>query len=129
MRPRLQLCALLLAWFMVTGSQWDLVQVFAWGRMFANYSRTMPLASALQLTFQPGNMCSMCKMVKAAKQQQEQSPATAGKVAGKILLVFEPVPQVVVACPSFLSWSLSDRILAGFQRAAPPVPPPRGLVA
>jgi len=92
----------------------------------AQWNATVTLTA---LTFQPGNMCSMCKMVKAAKQQQEQSPATAGKVAGKILLVFEPVPQVVVACPSFLSWSLSDRILAGFQRAAPPVPPPRGLVA
>src|SRR5580704_17530585 len=123
MRARLQLCALLFAWFMATGSQWDLVQVCAWGRMFANYSRTMPLASALRLTFQPGNMCSVCKMVKAAKQQQEQLAAAAGKVAGKILLVFEPVPQVFVASIPADPWLIGTITMCSAGRGAPPVPP------
>jgi hypothetical protein len=129
MRQRLQLPALLLAWFIATGGQWDLVQTFAWGRMFANYSRIMSVESALRLTFRPDNLCSVCKLVRAAKQQQEQSPAAASKAAGKILLVFEPVPQVVMARHSFFSWSPGDQILKGVQRAAPPIPPPRSFAA
>ena len=128
MRRKIQLLCLLSAWLLATGSQWDLVQVFAWGRMFAGYAHEMPLAAALSQTFKPDNMCSLCRAVKAAKQQQEQSPADAYQDGlGKILLVFEPEPKVVVAAPAFYSWSPSDQIMTGAMRAAPPLPPPRGF--
>jgi len=129
-RRKIQLICLLSAWLLATGSQWDMVQVFAWGRMFAGYAREMPLTAALSQTFKPDNMCPICRAVKAAKQQQDESPAASYKdELGKILLVFEPVPQVVVARPSFSSWSPSDQILTGAMRAAPPVPPPRNPAA
>jgi hypothetical protein len=130
MRPRLQLCALLFAWFMATGSQWDLVQVFAWGRMFAGYAREMPVVDALRLTFKPDNLCSICRAVKAAKQEQDQSPATTYKDGiGKILLVFAPVPAVVVAPAPEESWPAFTQFMLGAGRAAPPTPPPRNLAA
>jgi hypothetical protein len=129
MRQRLQLSALLLAWLMATGSQWDVVQVFAWGRMFASYSRIMPLESALRLTFKPDNMCSVCKLVKAAKQQQEQSPAAPLKARGKILLVFAPVPTVVIAAISTEQWSVGMKTMRSAERSAPPIPPPRDFAA
>jgi hypothetical protein len=129
MRQRLQLSALLLAWLMATGSQWDVVQVFAWGRMFASYSRIMPVESALRLTFKPDNMCSVCKLVKAAKQQQEQSPAAPLKARGKILLVFAPVPTVVIASVPSEWWLVRLKTMHSAERAAPPIPPPRGLAA
>ncbi len=129
MRQRLQLCALLLAWLIATGSQWDLVQAFAWGRMFASYSRIMPLGSALRLTFQPDNMCDVCKLVKAATQQQEQSPAAPFKTFGKILLVFAPAATVVVASVSKPSWPACTQTMSSAERGAPPIPPPRGLAA
>ena len=129
MRPRLQLCALLFAWFMATGGQWDVLQVFAWSRMFAGYAREMSVTAALSQTFQPDNLCSICRAVKAAKQQQEQAPMAGGKELGKILLVFEPAPQIVVVRPSFSSWSPSDQIIPGIGRAAPPTPPPQFLAA
>jgi hypothetical protein len=129
MRQRFQLSALLLAWLLATGGQWDLVQVFAWGRMFKNYSRIMPLASALRLTFKPDNLCDVCKLVKAAKQQQEQSPATTGKVAEKILLVFAPVPRVVVAAVPAEPWPVKTNAMRSAERVAPPLPPPRSLAA
>ncbi|HTQ30022.1 MAG TPA: hypothetical protein VMI53_02330 [Opitutaceae bacterium] len=130
MRRKIQLICLLSAWLLATGSQWDMVQVFAWGRMFAGYAREMPLTAALGQTFKPDNMCPICRAVKAAKQQQDESPAASYKdELGKILLVFEPVPQIVVAHPSFSSWSPSDQILTGALRAAPPVPPPRDPAA
>jgi hypothetical protein len=129
MRQRLQISALLLAWLMATGSQWDLVQVFAWGRMFAGYSRIMSVESALRLTFKPGNMCSVCKMVKAAKQQQEQTPAAPSKTLGKILLVFAPVPTVVIASVPSAQWPVGMKTMRSAGRGAPPIPPPRGLAA
>jgi hypothetical protein len=129
MRQRLQLCALLLAWFMATGSQWDLVQVFAWGRMFASYSRTMPLESALRLTFKPDHMCSVCKMVKAAKQQQEQSPAAPSKTLEKILLVFAPVQTMVIASMPSEQWPVGMKTMRSAERRAPPIPPPRDFAA
>ncbi len=129
MRQRFQLSALLLAWLLATGGQWDLVQVFAWGRMFTNYSRIMPLASALRLTFKPDNMCSVCKMVKAAKQQQEQTPAAPAKTLGKILLVFAPVSTVVIASVPSGPWPVGMITMRSAERGAPPIPPPRGLAA
>jgi hypothetical protein len=129
MRQRLQISALLLAWFMATGSQWDLVQVFAWGRMFAGYARVMSVESALRLTFKPDRMCSVCKMVKAAKQQEEQTPAAPSKTLGKILLVFAPVPMVVIASVPSAQWPVGMKTLCSAERGAPPNPPPRGLAA
>jgi hypothetical protein len=129
MRQRLQLSALLLAWFMATGGQWDLVQTFAWGRMFTSYSRIMPLASALRLTFKPDNLCSVCKLVKAAKQQQEQSPVAPTKASGKILLVFAPDSVVVIASVSSEQWPMESKSMCGAERGAPPIPPPRDFVA
>ena len=129
MRQRLQISALLLAWFMATGSQWDLVQVFAWGRMFAGYSRIMSVESALRLTFKPDNMCSVCKMVKAAKQQQEQTPAAPSKTLGKILLVFAPAPTVVIASLPSGQWPVEMKTMCSAERGAPPIRPPRDLAA
>jgi hypothetical protein len=129
MRQRLQLSALLLAWLMATGSQWDVVQVFAWGRMFASYSRTMSVESALRMTFQPDHMCSVCKMVKAAKQQQEQSPMAPSKALGKILLVFAPVPVVIIASVPSEQWPMGMKMMCSAERSAPPIPPPRDFAA
>jgi hypothetical protein len=89
----------------------------------------MPLESALRLTFKPDNLCDVCKMVKAAKQQQEQSPAATAKEFGKILLVFAPAPTVVVASASKMSWPPCARTMCSVDRGAPPIPPPRGLAA
>jgi hypothetical protein len=127
MLRRLQLSAILLACLLATGSQWDGVQVFAWGRMVAGYAHTMPLADAVRLTFTPGNECDICTAVGAAKQQQQDAPAMpAAKWPAKIILVFQPASAVVVAAPELCAWSPCDRLTAlGASRASPPVPPPR----
>jgi hypothetical protein len=127
MRQRLQLATLLLAWFMATGGQWDLMQVFAWGRMFANYSRVMPFESAFRLTFKPDNLCGVCKLVRAAKQQQ--SPAAPTKEREKILSVFAPVPAVAVTFSPSERWPAETKVMRSADRSAPPIPPPRTLAA
>ena len=129
MRHRLSLVLTLFAWLLATGSHWDLVQTFGWGRMIATYSQTMSLSEAIRLTFTPENMCGVCSAVATAKQQTNDDAIPGGKLDGKVLLVFAPTPDIVVAAPDFLSRSPSDRRIATTTRAAPPVPPPRSLAA
>ena len=122
---RFQIGSVLLAWLLATGSQWDCAQVFAWGRMIAIYSRTMPLAEAVRLTFTPGNECDVCLAVGEAKEQQNSPTTPAAKAPGKILLVFQPVPVIVIVVPEFSPWPSDGQTMLGASRASPPVPPPR----
>ena len=45
MRRQVSIVLVLAAWLLATGSQWDLAQTFAWGRMITTYSASMPLAA------------------------------------------------------------------------------------
>lgn len=121
----------LAAWLLATGSQWDLVQVFAWGRMFATYSQSLPLGRAVERTFSPETMCSLCHAVAAAKQQQsrDENSLPGGKAAGKILLVFAPRALVFLS-PALLCAGLTAAVMVPLsaERATPPSPPPRTLV-
>ena len=126
MRHRLSLLFTLAAWLLATGSQWDLVQTFAWGRMFVINAQALSLLEAAKLTFSPEGRCELCCAVSDAKQQQENSTTIpGGKLDTKILLAFEPAPSPVVAAPDFSPWSLNDPLAPAMTRAAPPVPPPR----
>ena len=113
---------------MATGAQWDLLQTFGWGSMIANNSRSMPFLKAVEKTFD-GEMCPVCKLVKAAKQQESRTTVPDGKLKSKMILVFQPVPMVILTMPDSDSWSHSDREPLSAQRLAPPTPPPRASVA
>lgn len=68
--------SLIFAWLCANGALWDAAQVFAWGKMFAGYAETMPVASALRETFDPAKPCDLCVGVATAKQAaQTQVPA------------------------------------------------------
>jgi hypothetical protein len=116
----------LAAWLLATGSQWDLVQTFAWARMFALNAETLSLTEAAERTFSPEGRCALCEAVSGAKQQQENAATIpGGRADAKILLAFEPAPSPIVAAPDFSPWSLSDPLVSSLARSAPPVPPPR----
>jgi hypothetical protein len=131
MRRRLSLSLTLAAWLLATGSHWDLVQTFAWGKMIASYSQEMTLGQAVKKTFSPETMCQLCHAVANAKQSSASggSALPAPKSPGKILLVCAPLAPIY-ASPSpqcvGLPASLPAPLSAG--RAAPPSPPPRPLV-
>jgi hypothetical protein len=130
-RYKLSLVLTLCAWLLATGSHWDLVQTFAWGRMIATYSESMSFTQAVQKTFSAGATCSVCEIVATAKSHDATSPAapnTPGKTLEKIHLVFAPAPvaPLLLSSASF-SWSLSDQTVPVSSRAAPPVPPPRAV--
>lgn len=127
MRHRLSLILTLTAWLLATGSHWDLVQTFAWGRMIVTSAQSMPLLSAVKRTFTPEAMCDLCHVVAAAKQDSSaKNPAVPIKAPGKVLLLCSPTGFVthgpVLLCAGRAS-SIASALSAG--RDAPPSPPPR----
>lgn len=130
MKRRFQITVILFAWLLATGGQWHLIQSFAWGRMIVAYAKTMPLREAVRLTLTPDNMCGVCELVSAAQQQYGDTTLPAGtSLDTKAPLVFQTVAPVVIAAPVASSWSLSDRETPTAERSAPPLPPPRAIVA
>ena len=124
MFKRSQISIILLAWFMATGAQWDLVQVFGWSSMIANHSRDMSLLNAVEKTF-GGEMCSVCRAVRAAKQQDTPATVPKSKFDGKMLLVFQPAASIFLTVPDSEAWSQTAREPLSARRSAPPTPPPR----
>jgi hypothetical protein len=132
MRRKFSLILTLAAWLLATGSHWDLVQTFGWGRMIATYSQTMSFAQAVEKTFSAGATCGVCVAVATAKQQDaadSSAPTAPGKSFGKIPLVFAPETfSPLFILPVVVPWSPSDQSAPSLCRAAPPLPPPRALV-
>ena len=131
MRHRLSLILTLTAWLLATGSHWDLVQTFGWGRMIATYAQSMSFTQAVKKTFSAGETCGVCEAVATAKQKEtadSSAPTAPGKSFGKILLVFAPdsTPALLIL-PAVFPWSPSDQTVPSATRAAPPLPPPRSL--
>lgn len=129
MRRRLSLVFTLVAWLLATGSHWDLVQTFGWGRMIATYSRSMSFKEAVRLTFTPDNLCGVCSAVAAAKQKQDAHGAPLDRLATKVLLVYTPAPAPIVAAPGVSRWWPDEASMPASERSAPPVPPPRVAAA
>ncbi len=113
---------------MATGSQWDLVQVVAWGKMFAGYSEEMSLSAAAKKTFS-GEMCGVCQVAQNGKKQQESNgdktpqAKSPGKVLDLSLLtsstpVLSPIREAVGTIAAVM---FPD----GRGRSSPPSPPPR----
>ncbi|MDF3058631.1 MAG: hypothetical protein K0R17_2846 [Rariglobus sp.] len=119
---------MLTAWLLATGSHWDLVQTFAWGRMIATYSQSMSLSQAVKLTFTSDNLCGICESVSEAKQQQDAALPSEGKALGKIQLVYQPAPTFHLAPSAAGTWRLRDLVPADGEPSPPPVRPPWVLV-
>jgi hypothetical protein len=127
MRRRFALVLTLTAWLLATGSHWDLVQTFAYARMFADNARAFPMAAALERTFSPAGRCGICSAVDAAKSSADHAnaPASADKLTGKIPLTHEPAARFIFALAPVPAWPDSTPCPASAERAAPPLPPPR----
>jgi hypothetical protein len=123
---KLPLVLILCSWLLATGSQWDLLQGFAWAKMFSDNVRAMAVGDALARTFSPEGRCEICHAVSTAKQQQDDGdPTPGGKAPGETLLLFMPAPPVVIVRPDSVSFAPTEVAVLGLGRIAPPVPPPR----
>jgi hypothetical protein len=132
MRRKLSLVVTLFAWLVATGGHWDLTQAFAWGKMFATYSKSMSFSTALKKTFSTEGMCDICRLVDDAKKQESESapgtaPDASGKSFAKLFHVFAPADLKPAALPVLLPLSPNDHVAPSADRAAPPLPPPRSL--
>ncbi len=125
MRQKLSLILTLAAWLFATGSHWDLVQTFAWGKMFATYSQSMSYADAARLTFTPGNFCGVCEFVADVSQDNDDGSAPAQAGTREIQLALGQISPVIVPRIDAHRWSLSDFELPVTTGSSPPTPPPR----
>lgn len=127
-RQRLQFSVVVLAWFLATGCQWDVVQVVAWGRMFSSYSTGMSLSAAARKTFS-GEACELCQVARDGRAQQEADgdatlPATPkGKLPDLCLLTL--ATPVIIPAPGPTGLLTAAVLPEGRGRASPPLPPPR----
>lgn len=128
-RQSSRLSLILLVCLAATGVQWDMLQVFAWGRMIVDHAATMPLSAAVAKTFD-GEMCSLCCVVARA-QRRESAPAhpADAKVAAKPILFFQLASVVVPDAARSLPWHQDMTMASGRDRAAPAAPPPRSAAA
>ena len=125
MKKKFAIPCLLLAWICANGALLDIVQVFAWGKMFSGYAQTMSVAAALKETFDPAKPCEMCIGVSTAKEDLEQKklPAVA-ETGGKLVLAFHlPTAFVWVSVPE--AWPRARAAVAPSRSDQLPVPPPR----
>lgn len=125
MRHRFVILSLLAAWFLSTGSQWDLVQVFAWGRMFAGYVQVMSVGEALAQTFDAEKPCELCCAVRRAKQQEKKELPPELRLRDKLVLICQPATVFIAAAPDAKPWLAVDFSWVGRERARPALPPPR----
>lgn len=124
---RVQISCMLALCILGCGAQWDLLQLFAWGRMFAEHAQSMSVTAAVRKTFD-GEMCPLCRFVASAKQQQARTPAPAVKGDTKLQLFFHAPAVVVVEKPVCLGWREAGSAAWISADLAPPVPPPRQAV-
>ncbi|MEN9841433.1 MAG: hypothetical protein RL376_1233 [Verrucomicrobiota bacterium] len=122
----------LCAWLLASGAHWDFVQGFAWGRMIAAYSRTMPLEQAIKLTFTADNLCGVCEFVAEGKTRSDALPSSSqtpapGETMAKAKPPIAPAPEhLFVFCPvSEPKWPTEHFLPDANARPAPPVEPPR----
>ncbi|MDB6168286.1 MAG: hypothetical protein JWM88_1150 [Verrucomicrobia bacterium] len=131
MHRKTPLVLALMAWLFATGTPLDFVQTFAWSRMIATYSRSMPLMAAVQKSLSGDEMCAVCKAVQAARDEREPDGArtSAPKAPEKFVFVSAPQAPVFLSPPLKSAGLLSSTAVpVSADRIAPPLPPPR-LVA
>jgi hypothetical protein len=126
-RRKLSIACLFLAWFCANGALWDVVQVVAWGRMFADYSTRFSAWRALEKTFDASKPCALCVAVHKAKDTaRDQLPrdAALGGARDRLLLVADAAPVVIVAAPAS-AWPRVVEATGLVRAELVPVPPPR----
>ncbi len=126
MRSKCSIVCLLFAWLCANGALLDVVQVFAWGKMFSENARTMPVCAAVSATFDPARACELCLSVATAKDAAEkQLPGAVERTgADRLLLALDAPVRPVFVTPS-ADWPATLASVAPSRTDPVPVPPPR----
>lgn len=115
----------------MTGGHWALLQSIAWTRMLIDYTRQGDLVSGIQNTFDGEHPCEMCKAIRKAKSQTEESQAGAIRSPGSLRM--DAIPwaglSYVRASVRFIGFDGMGLPPPEGMDIEPPVPPPRDLTA
>jgi hypothetical protein len=120
---------LVIAWLCANGAFLDVVQVFAWGRMFFGNARTMSIAEAAVQTFDPGKPCPICLAVRRAREAEprNQSAAVPTSVVKTLLAPVQNEPFILPLIRP--EWPDANLVMMVSWLPPLPVPPPRTLIA
>lgn len=125
-RRHLAVTCLLLAWLCANGAVWNVVQVAGWAKMIRDYAQVMPVARAVELTFDGTAPCELCHLAQEGQDatRDPQAPAPPSGSLEKILLITECTAAPWMVAPDFAWPGVVDA--AGRTRTeSVPVPPPR----
>ena len=114
---------MLFAWLCANGAALDVMQVFAWARMFAGYARTAPVALAAQETFDPSKLCPICQAVQKGREAGAKQPAAAP--AQRITLLICQRDDIVLTGPLPREWPEMAPAYAPAWRQPVSLPPPK----
>jgi hypothetical protein len=119
--------ACLFAVFLSVGGHWAVLQSIAWARMFADFSRTESLASAVEKTFDGRHPCAMCLKIREGRAQEKNPPPLLKweklpEFVPQVVRMFVPVPPIAgQPVVTFVPILHADFI------STPPKPPPRAV--
>jgi hypothetical protein len=112
------------AFFSLAGGHWLVLQTVAWAQMLRDYSKSAPIAEAIERTFSGSYPCTMCIKITEEQQKEEKAPATVklDKKAELFLLSARDLLRKPEA--KDFSYLPSGEIAVAERSEAPPVPIP-----
>ncbi len=110
------------------GLHWSALQVVGWVVMAAEFSRTRPVADALEMTFDGKHPCNLCKLVQnhgpISDREPQSSPESKSELKLFVASIWEN-PLVVLKSSAEIAAFPDEPRRASLARERPPVPPPR----
>jgi len=113
-----------MAFVSLAGGHWLVLQTVAWAQMLRDYSKSAPIAEAIERTFSGDYPCTMCIKITEEQQKEEKAPATV-KLDKKAELFLLSARDLLGKPESKdFSYLPSGEIAVAERSEAPPVPIP-----
>ena len=124
----------LLCWtllLVIAGGHWGALQVVAWTAMVIDFSREAPVATAVIMTFDGQNPCSLCKTVERGLADDGSATPTPERAKLGKLIKADGVLDVVFFVPGvqpvLAVLTLPDEVVIEGRTTEPPTRPPCGM--
>jgi hypothetical protein len=114
------------------GLHWNALQVVGWVGMAVEFSRTRPVADALEMTFDGKHPCDLCKLVQNQGPLSEDDPQSPPKSKSELKLLVASIwenPLVSLKPLAEITAFPDEPRRASLARERPPVPPPRNALS
>ena len=121
MATRLGKWFVVLAVIFATGTHWFFLQSIAWVGMAVAFSRTEPIAVAIEKTFSGQHPCSLCQVVDAGRKAEKKTAFQ--KLETKVDFFCERVMSVVAEPAPFVRPVPQLHFWRSFSDS-PAIPPP-----